>query len=146
MAYTTPNQQTTRFDVKPTPETHFSWLRTRMSAERTLMSWVRTAVSLIGFGFTIFQFLDRFNKMPGVESAAHVHAPWLLGLMLIGSGTIALVIALWEYRWFVRYLWSDEYQPIAGIGDRWHTPIVAVSVVLVFIGIFAFVAVLLRVR
>ena len=47
-----------RFIVKPGPETHFSWLRTRMSAERTLMSWVRTAISLIGFGFTIFQFLD----------------------------------------------------------------------------------------
>ena len=50
-------------------------------------------------------------------------------LALIGSGTIALIIALWEYRWGIRYLWSDEYRPIAGIGDRWHTPIVAVCVV-----------------
>lgn len=33
---------------------HFSWLRTRLSVERTLMSWVRTAIALIGFGFTIF--------------------------------------------------------------------------------------------
>ena len=35
---------------------HFSWLRTRLSIERTLMSWVRTSTALIGFGFTIFQF------------------------------------------------------------------------------------------
>jgi putative membrane protein len=31
--------------------------RTRMAAERTLMAWVRTALSMIGFGFTIYKFL-----------------------------------------------------------------------------------------
>jgi Predicted membrane protein len=51
--------------------THFAWLRTRMSMERTLMSWVRTATALIGFGFTIFQFLQRFNQTPGIAPAAH---------------------------------------------------------------------------
>jgi putative membrane protein len=146
MATIEPHGQRNRFDVRATAESHFSWLRTRMSIERTLMSWVRTAVSLIGFGFTIFQFLDRLNKMPGVEPASHVHAPWCLGLMLIGSGTIAMIIAVWQYRWGIRYLWSDQYKAIAGLGDRWHTPVMAVSVVLVFIGILALIAVLLRVR
>lgn len=28
-----------RFEVRPTVDTHFSWLRTRLSTERTLMSW-----------------------------------------------------------------------------------------------------------
>ena len=28
-----------RFDVKATSESHFSWIRTRMSLERTLMSF-----------------------------------------------------------------------------------------------------------
>ena len=49
--------------------THFAWLRTRMSIERTLMSWLRTATALIGFGFTIFQFLQRFNQTPGIKPA-----------------------------------------------------------------------------
>jgi len=31
---------TSRFDVKADVPSHFSWLRTRMSMERTLMSWV----------------------------------------------------------------------------------------------------------
>jgi putative membrane protein len=30
-----------------------------MSADRTLMSVVRTSLSLIGFGFTIYQFFRR---------------------------------------------------------------------------------------
>src|SRR5258705_9654020 len=87
-------------------ESHFSWLRTRMSIERTLMSWIRTATALIGFGFTIFQFLHRFNQTPGVEPAAHPWAPWVLGLGLIGTGIVALIIAVWEYRSLVRYLWE----------------------------------------
>jgi hypothetical protein len=46
----------------------------------------------------------------------------------------------------IRYLWSDEYKPIAGVGDRWHTPIVAVCVVLILIGFSAFGAVFWRVH
>lgn len=67
--------KTSRFEVHPTVETHFSWLRTRMSAERTLMSWVRTATALIGFGFTIVQFFERFNKMEGIAPAIRPEAP-----------------------------------------------------------------------
>jgi putative membrane protein len=58
---------TGRFEVKGDAPTHFAWLRTRMSIERTLMSWVRTATALIGFGFTIFQFLHRFSETPGIK-------------------------------------------------------------------------------
>ena len=58
-----------RFEVRVTADTHFGWLRTRLSVERTLMSWVRTAVSLIGFGFAIVQFFDRVQQMPGVNTA-----------------------------------------------------------------------------
>jgi inner membrane protein YidH len=116
-----------------------------MSMERTLMSWVRTATALIGFGFTIFQFLYRFNKTPGVEAPEYPWAPWFLGLGLIGTGLVALIISVWEYRSLVRYLWEKDFKPIAGVDEfAHHTPIVAVSVVLILIGIFAFAAVLLR--
>jgi putative membrane protein len=137
---------TGRFEVKGDVASHFSWLRTRMSMERTLMSWVRTATALIAFGFTIFQFLYRFNKTPGVEAPEFPWAPWFLGLGLIGTGLVALIISVWEYRSLVRYLWEKDFKPIAGVAEfRHHTPVVAVSVVLILIGIFAFVAVLLRV-
>src|SRR5678816_802067 len=86
-----------RYEVRPTSDSHFSWLRTRMSAERTLMSWLRTAVSMIGFGFTIVQFFEHFHEMAGVKIAAHPEAPRYLGMMLIGAGTIALLVAVWQY-------------------------------------------------
>jgi inner membrane protein YidH len=103
-----------RFVVRPNVETHFSWLRTPMSTERTLMSWVRTATALIGFGFTIVQFFERFNKMEGITPAAHPGAPHYLGLALIGAGVVGLIISLWEYRGLLHYLWRDEFKPVAG--------------------------------
>ena len=146
MADSERRNETQRFEVKPDAPTHFAWLRTRMSIERTLMSWVRTSTALIGFGFTIFQFLYRFNKTPGVEAPEFPWAPWFLGLGLIGTGLVALIISVWEYQSLVRYLWERDFKPVAGVSEfRHHTPVVAVSVVLILIGIFAFVAVLLRV-
>jgi putative membrane protein len=141
-----PNEETSRFQVRTTAEAHFAWLRTRMSMERTLMSWVRTSTALIGFGFTIFQFLQRFNQTPGIAPAAHSWTPWVLSLGLIGTGIVALTIAVWEYHSLVRYLWEKDFKPIAGVDESAHrTPVIAVSVVLILIGIFAFVAVLFRV-
>jgi uncharacterized membrane protein YidH (DUF202 family) len=34
-----------RFEVQITADSHFAWLRTRLAVERTMMSWLRTAVS-----------------------------------------------------------------------------------------------------
>ena len=134
-----------RFDVRMTSDSHFSWLRTRMSLERTLMSWVRTAVSLIGFGFTIVQFFERFQDMTGVAHALRPQAPRYLGLALIFAGVAALVVAAWEYRQLLRYLWSENYAPLAGIDQNPHrTPIFAVTILVMMIGLFAFFAVLLR--
>jgi putative membrane protein len=147
MADTEQRNETARFQVRATAESHFSWLRTRLSLERTLMSWVRTSTALIGFGFTIFQFLSRFNQTPGFEPPAHPGAPWFLSLRLIGTGIVVLIIAVWEYRSMIRYLWEKDFKPIAGMSEfAHHTPVVAVSVVLVLIGRFAFAAVLLRVH
>lgn len=134
-----------RFIVHPTVETHFSWLRTRMSTERTLMSWLRTATALIGFGFTIVQFFERFGKTEGVTPAVYPAAPRYLGLMLIGAGVVGLIISLWEYRGLLHYLWRDEFKSIAGVADTpGHTPLLAVTVLLLLIGLFAFFSVLLR--
>jgi len=139
------NDDTNRFIVHSNVETHFSWLRTRLSIERTLMSWVRTATALIGFGFTIVQFFERFKKTEGVTPAIHPEVPRYLGLMLIGAGVVGMIISLWEYRGLLRYLWSEEFQPIAGVRDApAHTPILWVTILLLLIGLFAFFAVLVR--
>ena len=134
-----------RFEVKPTASDHFSWLRTRLSVERTLMSWVRTAISLIGFGFAIVQFFDRLKDLPGVAPARFPEAPRYLGLALILCGVVALVISLWEYRWSLSYLWGGNFTIIAGATKEGkQTPLLAVTIALILVGTFAFFSVLFR--
>jgi putative membrane protein len=134
-----------RFTVRTTAESHFAWLRTRLAVERTMMAWVRTAASLIGFGFTIVQFFDRMQQMPSASPARFPDAPRYLGLALIFCGVAASIIAIWEDQWTVNYLWSRDYTPIAGMKKGGlHSPVIAIAVVLTLVGIFAFFAVLLR--
>ena len=143
------NEDTTgsdgRFTVKVAAESHFAWLRTRLAVERTILAWVRTAVSLIAFGFTIVQFFERVHDMPGTGPATFPHAPRYLGLALIFCGIASLVVALWEYRWTIKYLWSGDFAPIAGMTkEARKSPVIMVALVLLLVGIFAFFSVLFR--
>jgi putative membrane protein len=132
MADSEERNQTSRFEVRTT-------------AERTVMSWVRTATALIGFGFTIVQFFEHLKSTAGVAPAVRPEAPRYLGLALIGAGIVSSFIALWEYGWLVRYLWSKEFKPIAGVDEfPHHTPILGVLIVLIVIGIYALGAVPMR--
>jgi putative membrane protein len=134
-----------RFEVRVTSDSHFSWIRTRLSIERTMMSWIRTAVALIGFGFAIVQFFERLEQMPGARPAAYPSAPRDLGLALISCGVLALLIAVWQYLWIIRYLWGGSFAPIAGpTREGVQTPVLAIALLLICIGLFAFFAVLLR--
>ena len=134
-----------RFEVRVTADSHFGWIRTRLSLERTLMSWLRTATALIGFGFAIFQYLDRLDQAPGARAPYLPHAPQYLGLALIMAGVMGLVLSIWQYRWTLHYLWSGSFESIAGMKEeRMQSAALAVAVFLVGIGVFAFIAVLLR--
>jgi len=134
-----------RFEVRVTADSHFAWLRTRFSVERTMMAFQRTAIALIGFGFAIVQFLARLQDIPGAKPAYLPHSPEYLGLALIGCGILALIISVWYYRWTVRYMWSGTFAPLAGMTRKeMPSPAVTVSLLLTAIGLFAFFAVLLR--
>jgi putative membrane protein len=134
-----------RFEVKATSSEHFAWLRTRLALERTLMAWARTAVSLIGFGFTIVQFFDRLGTLPGAAPARFPDAPRYLGLLLILCGILGLAVSLRQYRRIALYLQSGSFAIIAGVpGERSQTPGVAAVVALLLVGVFAFCSVLFR--
>jgi inner membrane protein YidH len=134
-----------RFEVRATAADHFAWVRTRLALERTIMAWQRTAVALIGFGFAIVQYLEHLEQTPGARSAYLPDAPRYLGLALISCGILALLVSIWQYWWGIRYLWGDPFTPIAGVTkEGMQTPVIAVAIVLLLIGLFAFFAVLLR--
>lgn len=145
MAHVEQTDDTSRFEVRVTADTHFGWVRTRLSVERTMMSWLRTAVSLIGFGFAIVQFFDRLQQMPQAKTPFLPNAPLYVGLALIFAGIVSLLISIRQYLWTDRYLRTGSFTPIAGMReDAMHSPVLGVAIFLTSIGLFAFVAVLLR--
>lgn len=52
-----------RFEVRASASDHFAWVRTRLALERTIMSWLRTAVALIGIGFAIVQYINHLQQI-----------------------------------------------------------------------------------
>jgi len=136
-----------RFSIEPSASNHFAWSNTRLALERTFMAWLRTAVSLISFGFTIVQFFQRLPQMQGDAAVKPLNpdAPRILGLALIGAGVIALAISSWQYRQGVKYLWRPQFSAIAGIDEKPHgTPVLFVAGVVLLIGLFAFLSVFVR--
>jgi putative membrane protein len=142
------NDPASRFAIEPSVSNNFAWLRTRMALERTLIAWVRTGISLVAFGFTIVTFFQRLQSIAHANGQAILQpdAARNLGLILIGTGVLALAISVFQYQKALRYLWQEQFDAIAGTGDkRWHTSGVPVAIVLLLTGIFAFVAVFLHI-
>ncbi|HEY6931543.1 MAG TPA: DUF202 domain-containing protein [Thermoanaerobaculia bacterium] len=121
----------------------FPWIQTRLALERTLLAWVRTAASMIGFGFAIFHFFEALNASPGVRPPWRPGSSKLLGLSLVGIGTLALALALVQYLMLVRYLDDDSFRRAAGI-PRFR-PGLIVTIALLAIGVATFWALLARI-
>jgi putative membrane protein len=129
--------------VTPTADSHFAWLRTKFAVDRTFMAWLRTSIAMIGFGFTLVQFFASFAELRGVAPAALPRAPVILGLTLVGTGTVALAIALIQYIDTLRHLDSPQFGAIAE--RRKHLdPALWLGGAVLVIGIVAFVAIIVR--
>jgi len=78
----------------------FDLERTRIAYENLMMSWIRTATSLITFGFSIYKFFQ-------IEGQRNSRADRLIGprefaLALVVIGLVALALATMEYRQNIR--------------------------------------------
>jgi len=67
-------------------------MRTIMAADRNLMAWIRTSLSMLSFSFTIYKVLqDLAQKHQSGGS------PEAVGLYLAGMGTLAIILGTAEY-------------------------------------------------
>jgi putative membrane protein len=138
-----PGDEVSQSNLPANTQIHLAWLRTRMSIERTLDAWVRTAASLIGFGFTIVQFFEHLNEMQGIVPPKGPHLARYVGLLLIGIGSLALGIAVWQYQKVVKYLEGDAFRGVTGVpGMRRIYPAVVVAALLFLVGLLAFFTIL----
>ena len=100
-----------------------------------------TASALIAFGFAIVQFFENYNVTHGPTSD---HLARYLGLVMIGIGSVATAIAVWEYRKVRKYLEGEAFHGIAGVpGMRRVYPAMVVAFLLCLVGLLAFFTILL---
>jgi putative membrane protein len=115
--------------------TQLSWMRSDLSNLRTLLAWARTSVSMIGFGFTIYNFYRGF--LEDLAEGGRADSARNLGLTLVAAGTLAMVIAVINYWAINRSLvaMGTAFPLPSGLQKRW---IYAYTVAAIFIAIGTF--------
>lgn len=110
--------------------------RTAMAADRTLMAWTRTAISMISFGFTIYKLLHgAFNE--GIVMTGNPEGPRNLGLFLIGIGTFSLGLGMVEH-------WHTKRNLGKKPRFRLLNPSFLTSSAIILLGMFLFVTIILK--
>jgi len=84
-------------------------VRTAFSSEQSLMSWIRTCLSLFTFGFSITQFFQYLEQKQEVIRLSA--GPRRLGLALVCVGILALSLALVEHVQRIRSMKEQGLPP-----------------------------------
>lgn len=108
--------------------------RDHAANERTFLSWVRTAIAVMAFGFLVERF-DIFLLVAGQAAASKVthygrHAASLVGLALIVCGAVMIAAALYRYLRNRRAIRAG-----AEHSDASHMVIVLLAALLVLLGL-----------
>lgn len=90
--------------------TKLAFERTWLAEERTIQAWVRTAASLISFGFAIYSF---FVIPTGPGHGLYPHrGPAIFSIALVVVGLVALLGAVLQRRQAIKYM-ETQYGHIA---------------------------------
>lgn len=71
--------------------------RTMMAADRTLLAWIRTALSLFGFGFTLAHLIQGYIES-GALKGFNAQASKNIGITLLFLALGCLVCGAFEHR------------------------------------------------
>lgn len=81
--------------------TFFAWQRNHMANERTFLSWCRTGISIIAFGFVVERFDILIREMrlfaDHPELANHARGASLMGVTAMLLGAVIILLAGWRF-------------------------------------------------
>ncbi len=131
MTDTNPPSQT------PNPATELAKERNRAAEERTLMAWIRTSLSLIGFGIGIDRIVAAIHQSLG-DAINPLRLTRILGLAFVALGTFAMLYAAIDHRHQLQRIQRNDLVYL----DR-RSPALVVAYVLAVLGTMAFVGILI---
>ncbi|WP_228041637.1 YidH family protein [Planktothrix mougeotii] len=118
--------------------TELAKYRSRAAADRTLMAWIRTSLSLIGFGFgipTIVRTIEQTRLTPRLDP---VRFSVIVGLAFIGTGMLGMALGLREHRQLLQQIESDRYTYETSRSAE------IIGVALLVIGFISFIGVIVK--
>lgn len=126
--------QTAKSTTTLDTSTRLAFDRDRVAYDRALLAWIRTATSLITFGFVIYKF---FQLELGRGLDNRLFGPREFSLLMVGAGLVPLVLATLQHRQNMRVMRADfPKMPRSRAG--------VVAALILALGILAMIAVIFR--
>lgn len=93
-----------------------SRLREHLANERTFLAWLRTSISLIGFGLAIARFSLFLRQLQTTTARQTIENNSIfnsenLGLSLVIVGIIVIALAAWRYNRVFKQIERADYRP-----------------------------------
>ena len=113
--------------------------RVHMANERTFLAWIRTSIGIMAFGFVVEKFALFIKQMSlilgnaNIENAlppSHGYSA-IVGIFLVGLGTMMGLLAFVRYRKVERQIDDDTYQPSSILDLLLTLSVLAVGIFLV---------------
>lgn len=76
--------------------TKLAYQRTRLAQDNAVLAWIRTATSLITFGFAVYKFFQ--IELKGSDRTAQLIGPRGFGLTMISLGLLSILLGTLEHR------------------------------------------------
>ncbi len=124
---------------RPPPDlkTELAKKRNQAAAERTLMAWIRTSLSLISFGFGLDRIVAVLNNMAGIDDPIRLSR--ILGLFFIALGTWAMLAAAMQHHQELKHIQHEDYTYI----PKRSISLIVANALFVF-GLMAFLGILIK--
>jgi len=101
--------------------------RNHLANERTFQAWIRTSLSLMGFGFIIEQFSiflrSNTSMIHDIEIRNTSDYSWIIGEMLIVLAIIMLITAYGRYHFIAKRIGYSKHFP-----SKWLTGLVVICI------------------
>ncbi len=120
--------------------TELAKYRSRAAADRTLMAWIRTSLSLIGFGFGI-PTIVRAIENTDLNLSHHldpIRFSVIVGLSFIGTGMLGMALGLSEHHRLLKQIQNNRYT------YETSDSVQIIGVALLVIGLISFVGVVIK--
>lgn len=117
--------------------------RVFFAAERTLLAWTRSGLTLMALGFVVARF-SLFLNLTAASGAAVAQGDrfhWLsstLGIALVGFGAVSILAALRNHRSYLRSLPSQD---IPKLPLPWLTSFLCIALAIMGFALAAYLAI-----